>query len=338
MRTLLAVSLIILILVFTYLVHSPGTEDETYTDENQGSESGRPAHLAPGPVPDPAPEASMQSPDISAGPDKGAVRIIDMGSADDFNRAQEALEAIGVDELIKRNSQWRQSRGFAQTDPYGNLPYEQPYENFDDELLRVYAENGDMWAQQILADRIASSRPADALAWYDKAAQNGSIYAMKQMERLYSKISGTPASQSRSAELYSQQLPELHNSPDSPEQLSTAWAIVGQMAGADPSDNAAIKARIERNFSADEQASVCQTAELIYNNLLQARSSSGLGDYDREPPPFLSGTIQELSQLPCSDNYTGSTNTGTDFSSCHEIELISNGETQRAIECNQQQD
>jgi hypothetical protein len=95
--------------------------------------------------------------------------------------------------------------------------------------------------------------------------------------------------------------------------------------------------RIEQNFSADEQAHVCQIAELIYGNLAQARSSSGLGDYDRAAPPFLSGTIKELSQLPCSDNYAGSTGTGVDFSSCNEIELVSNGETQRATECNQQQ-
>ena len=101
MRTLLAVSLIILILVFSYLVYAPKTEDKTYTDEAQGTESDRPAQLAPGPAADPVPEVSVESPDISVAPNKGTVRTIDLGSDDDYNRGQEALEAIGLDEMIE---------------------------------------------------------------------------------------------------------------------------------------------------------------------------------------------------------------------------------------------
>ena len=337
MRTLLAVSLIILILDFTYLVYAPKTEDKTYTNEVQSTESGRPLPVAPGPASDPVPGVSAESPDTYMNPNKGIVRSINLGQIEDFDEALEKLQTIGMGDISKHSRTWREKRGFAPQDGDGSLLLGQPYKDMNDETLLLNAENGDMWAQQIYAERIESTHPADAISWYTAAAQNGSIYAMKKLETLYSKLAGARSNPLNLTETYKQQRADLLTSPDTPEQVSTAWAVVAQMAGADPGKNAALKSRMEQDLSADGLSRVCLIAGTLYSNLSEARITNNQGDFNRAAPPYTSGSVQELSKIPCADIYAGSKHTGPDFSACNEIELVSNGEVERAVLCNQQQ-
>lgn len=336
MRTLLAVSLIILILVFTYLVYAPETEDKPNTEESRTIEPDKPVHKTPESTSAITPRAPLKSPDISLDPDTGSDRFVDMGQIDDFDQAVEKLQAIGMGDISERSRKWREQRGFAPHDGEGNLLLEQPYSVLGDEDLRQHAENGDMWAQQIFADRIAPDRPADALDMYRMAAQNGSIHAMKQVEKLYEKLAGPQNDTGTMADTYKQQQADLLSGPNTPEQSSTAWAIVAQMAGADPSKNAALKSRLEQNFTADGQARVCLLAETIYSDLSDARINNNLGSFDRAAPPYMSGSVEELSRLPCSDIYAGSSDKGPDFSACNEVELFENGKTQLITLCNRQ--
>jgi hypothetical protein len=335
MRTILITSLITLMLVFTYLVYAPEPEDKPDTEVAKPVEPDKPAVTTPEHIPVPLPRVPVSSSGNSGDLFTGDDVSIDVGQIDDFDQAVEKLDAIGMDAISTHTRKWREQRGYAPQDGQGNLLLEKPHNNLDDDELRLQAENGDMWAQQIYADRIAPDRPADALDMYRMAAQNGSLHAMKQVEKLYAKLAGAHAEPLVAGDTYTQQRADLLAGPDTPEQAGTAWAIVAQMAGADPSKNAALKSRLEQNFSADGQARVCLLAETIYSNLLQARTNNNLGNFDRSAPPLMSGSVYELSRLPCSDIYPGLPDKGPDFSACNEIKLIENRETQLFTACNQ---
>lgn len=185
--------------------------------------------------------------------------------------------------------EWAETRGMPREDPNGNFMLEQPYQQYDDETLQALARNGDMWAQQILADRIAQERPAEAMELYRQAATSGSVFAMLKLAELSGEIAlMSPDFEFEGENAALEQYYSLRDAPVSPEVTAYAWNTVAEMAGLQ-----GLAAMVGGSRPTDALAAAgCQLASSIYTDLLEQRSANGLGGYPTDPPPFWFDTEQ----------------------------------------------
>ena len=236
------------------------------------------------------------------------------------------MDMNGIEEMLELNRNWMHQRGYPKRAADRTLLLDQPYEQFDDYTLRLYAENGDMWAMQLLADRIGSERPAEAIALYESAARHGSLYAMQKIERLYRTAGKLQPGDNADPAGVDDSLP--------PGQLGTAWAVVAQMAGANPEANGNITSRMGETYNEAELDTICRSAEEIYTRL---QSNSVRGGFDRSAPPMSTGNMEALAAVPCADKFTLPTGTfGPDFSSCKEFGRSSDSPATTVIACRKQ--
>jgi hypothetical protein len=249
---------------------------------------------APEPRPEPreAPVAVAPAAETApAGePDDGVLNIDLTGNASFFA----LFDELGLQDMEERLAQWGLQRGYPQLDDQGNPLLDQPYEQYDDDTLRAFADGDDMWAQQILAKRLADTRPAEALEWYRKAAVNGSVYAMTEMARLYRDLaysrSDTALEQDGTG---LEQEYALRDGPDSLAAIGYAWAAVAEEAGWDPLRGGMTASFVGAKLSDTQKKAACGYASSLFSDLVSARDERGLGDYDRRPPPvvFDPGTV-----------------------------------------------
>lgn len=211
---------------------------------------------------------------------------------------------------------WAATRGLPRTDANGNFILDQPYQQYDNETLAALAENGDMWAQQILADRIEHERPADAMELYRQAAAQGSVFAMLKIAELSGRIAlispdfNFENESGGSAAL--DQYYSLRDSPVPPGVVAYAWEAVAEMAGLPGF----------MNFTATElpedvMPAACDLASSIYSDLLARRASLGLGGYPADTPPawFDANSMGRTSSCEHAQAVQ------YDFSSCNEIQM-----------------
>ncbi|WP_024461725.1 hypothetical protein [Marinimicrobium sp. LS-A18] len=95
-----------------------------------------------------------------------------LANLSDSATMNEIVEAIGVSqkEIIEARA-WSQERGLS--------PESSGYKHYDNKTLQAMAENGDMYAQQKLGERLIDQREFDqAERLLRKAAINGSVYAL----------------------------------------------------------------------------------------------------------------------------------------------------------------
>ena len=177
---------------------------------------------------------------------------------------------------------WAETRGMPREDPSGNYMLEQPYQQYDDETLQALARNGDMWAQQILAGRIAELRPAEAMEYYRQAAASGSVYAMLMLAELSGRIAAmSPDFRFEDEGVALEQYYSLRDAPLAPDVTAYAWNAVAEMAGL-PGYMAMLGGA---RLSPDKLEAGCQLASSIYSDLLEQRAAKGLGGYPSDPPP-----------------------------------------------------
>lgn len=221
---------------------------------------------------------------------------------------------------------WAESRGLARKDANGVMILDQPYQQYDDATLAALADNGDMWAQQILAERIKKSRPAEAIELYREAAANGSVFAMLQLAELAGTVGAlSPDFKFEGEDAGGIQLDQYYSLRDSvtpPTTTAYAWKAVAEMAGI-PGFMGFTATRLDEA----EIASACDLAGSIYSDLLARRAAAGLGPYPSDPPPawFDPTSFQQTSgcEHPEAVNF--------DFSPCREIRYSEPGEEQVAV-------
>ena len=193
-----------------------------------------------------------------------------------------------VRDLDGKLSRWAAARGYPQLDEQGNPLLDQPYNQYDDDTLRAFADNGDMWAQQILAERLAESRPAEAAELYRQAAINGSVHAMTEMARLYRNLARSRRDTDLGGDTAAlEQTYALRDGPESLEVTAYAWAVAAEQAGWDPLRGGMVATYVAAQLNDEQRQSACDYGQALFAGLQSARSERGMGDYDRRPPPVV---------------------------------------------------
>ncbi len=229
---------------------------------------------------------------------------------------------LGVDSNTLREeiTGWMESHGMP-PDEMGELisfHLDQPYDQYDDTVLLGLAENGDMWAMQMVADKLRKERPVEALEWYRRAALAGSVSAMIHIGDLYRQLS------SQEGETYFdgneeglRQFYALSDSTESMRITSVAWSTAGAMAGRFTAGEVFMGFG-SRVLDDEEHAQACQMAESIYEDINAERQAMGYGLLDTSPFPFLieSSVFGDAGSLCASASHPP-----IDTSACIEIQL-----------------
>lgn len=269
-----------------------------------------------GPV---APDAGFPAGESRAGGSDEGLTLSDETSA----KAMMFALFMRLEEPMRR---WAQTRGLPRTDPNGMLMLDQPYQQYDDEILAALAANGDMWALQLLAERIQRARPAEAMELYRQAAARGSIYAMLRISELAESIAGLSPDFRFENEgeggLALEQYYSLRDMPVSPAVTAYAWKAVAEMAGL-PGFMALTGARLPD----EDIAAACDLAGSIYSELLERRARDGLGAYPGDPPPAWFDPSAFDTTSSCEHEQA----VQLDFSACQEIRYQESGEEEDVV-------
>lgn len=255
---------------------------------------------------EPAPVAPLEQelqPELPAGPDVLA-----------GHELMDVLAQYGFGNLEARWRDWARERGYPIVDASGARYYDQPYDQYDNLTLEGLAQNGDMWAAQILAGRIAKENPAEAIELYRQAAVDGSVYAMNEMAGLYNRIADKRREVDfKSGDMALEQVYAMRDAPVSPEVSGYAWTVVAGMAGSEPMFGDVNASQLERRMTDEQVEEACSLAQGIFDDLQSQRSARGLGDFDRSPPPMVYADNTQSSRCgqDISDNM--------DLSGCREM-------------------
>jgi hypothetical protein len=268
-----------------------------------------------------APNRSAQSP--------GAEKPIDLQINSEADLLA-AMSSLGIDDLDERMTRWELSRGYPEFDQSGNYLLDQPYQQYDEATLRGLAAADDMWAQQILAQQIATDRPAEAIEWYKRAAANGSVYAMQEVARLFHRMStqlqaqaeDTPAAAEGSAA----------QDTSSPEVTAYAWLAAAERSGWDATRGASLIPLIGRKLSQEQVTQACAMADSLRSQMSAERSSRGLQPFDRTPPPI----VYPAEEMGASTQCHADESTSFDLSGCREADVHTGTVSSRVWVCNPQ--
>lgn len=283
----------------------------------------------PAPVQPPAVETAMPPeaadvPVVAAEPEPLAAVLPETVSSAELNAL---LQQYGIGRLEGQWREWAMSRGFPVPAGSDGYAYEQPYEQYDNETLRGLADNGDMWAQQMLAKRISRSNPAEAIELYREAAIRGSVYAMSEMANLFARISDKRREvEFKSQDLALEQVYAMRDAPVAPEVSGYAWTAVAAMAGTEPMFGNIAAAQLSRQLSDEQKEEACSIASGMYDEISQRRQSLGLGDYDRKPPPIVYWD-------PAATEVCPGQAPSLDLSGCREMQIEEDGDNSSVWLC-----
>ncbi|MFK8029244.1 MAG: hypothetical protein AB8G18_03330 [Gammaproteobacteria bacterium] len=242
------------------------------------------------------------------------------------------MAEIGLDDMEQRFADWSLDHGYPFSDQTGVLLLEQPYDQYDDETLRAFADGEDMWAQQFLAKRLEKTRPAEAIDWYRKAAINGSLYAMDQLTALYGKLERARADGPNTDAVYKEQLLAVRDSAGSSQEMGFAWSMASVMAGGDPGRSRLTLDALGRNFDDEQQQRACDMATSLYSDISSERQGRGMADFSRKPPPLMMGTLGDASSLPCGGGGAAGV-PHVDTSSCEELVMVLGASENEIVVC-----
>ena len=157
---------------------------------------------------------------------------------------------------------------------------EQPYLQYDNETLQQLAQNGDMWAQQIFAERIETTRPAEAIQWYQRAAAQGSASAAVNIAAIYNSARTDFLNNANLTDtnLLEQTL-ALHDSTESPRYRAAAWIGVSNLMARRSLSSDSL-GEFGASLGSEQFAEACGMAEQLLDQFEQDARDAG-----REPPP-----------------------------------------------------
>lgn len=324
MRITLALLLVALLAAAAVLWSTRETPEPVADAIDEPREPAAPAPAATAPA-DADPVAAATAPEPAEG-DRITRLNFERGAGFD-----DLLDELGLSDLDAKQAEWGLARGYVQMDDVGNPLLDQPYGQLDDETLRSFAENGDMWAQQFLGERLASTRPAEAIEWFRKAAMNGSLHAMTEIARLYQAVGsmrGELQSEADSGGL--DQLYALKDDVNAPI-TAYAWAAVAERAGWDPLYGSMKTSHIGSQLNDDEKKEACGVATGIFDSLTEERRSAGLGEYDRRPPPVVFDVEELQTGTACLEGRST-----FDLSGCREVHVSAGEVTNKIWVCDEE--
>ncbi len=269
---------------------------------------------APTPEPETAPEPDEESYVIRSEADLAMV-----------------LRDRGLEGLMSDIAKWGAQRGYPPRDETGTLMLDQPYEQYDIATLRGLAENGDMWAQQFLAQRLEDSRPAEASEWYRRAAASGSVFAMTQLGLLYNRIASHRGGgrEFEATDDYLSQVYALKDGAVDPAVSGYAWVAAAEMTGWDPVLGGIASPVLRRQMDDDQVQEACAMAQGLRDDLMAQRERMGLGAYDRTPPPLV--IDDAAAGTDCKMPESG----GYDLSGCRKVTIEAGNDSSSVWLCNE---
>ncbi len=322
-RYLIIIGLVLSLLLGAYaLILTGDTDERPVVRVAPVSEAPRevaaPPEVAVEPEPEQAPQIVVENPDADA---DDVLRIDLSGNASFFA----LFDELGIDNVEERLGKWGMERGYPQLDDQGNPLLDQPYEQYDDDTLRAFADGEDMWAQQILAKRIAQKDPAQALEWYRKAAVNGSVNAMTEMARLYRDMAFSGKSGEAKAALNKAYGGD--NASDTLAVTGYAWTAVAELAGWDPLRGGMTAGFVGAKLTEAQKEEACDLATSLFEGVSGERNERGMGEYNQSPPPvvFDPGTVGGTG---CASNAAPRYQT-----ECREVQVSVNGQVSRLWTC-----
>lgn len=212
--------------------------------------------------------------------------------------ALQMLAELGIDnEVFQQNlAKWGHKHGVSigWMVPVEDL-LDQPYHQYDDGTLKGLADNGSMWAQQILGSRWMSKRPAEALELFRLAAAQGSLQAAASLANLYRTVRSreTPDAEAVTIE----QIVALNDSANSPDIMSYAWSVVEEKMWQAP-----VSPRV--TLTQENIATACDLADSLYQDLLETRRQNGLGEFNIATPPMFIPTLLGTEGSSCYPTYS----------------------------------
>lgn len=290
--------------------------------------------VASGPAPAPAAGAATPASDTRPAAQPASGRAPQSGEAPlrfDVNSEAElvaAMRRLGIEDLDQLMTSWAITHGYPEYDQAGNYLLDQPYQQYDEQTLRGLADADDMWAQQILAEKIADDRPAEALELYKRAAVNGSVYAMQEMARLYHRMSNQLRDLSASADTNALEQ-EFAVRDAAPEVSAYAWLAAAEQSGWDATRGASLIPMIGRRLSPEQVTEACALAQTLRSQIDSERAARGLQPYDRTPPPIVYPAAEIGAATDCSPDDA----LPYDMSGCREVDLRTGSTSTRVWVC-----
>jgi hypothetical protein len=225
---------------------------------------------------------------------------------------QLALDALGTsnDEI----EAWARSRGFppATYTSSPGMPLERNYRTERDARLLELAEEGDVWAMQILAARIAPEMPLEAIDWYRKAVIQGSAFAAFKLGGLYQEIARWAMINQDDRE----EVLEIVQREDPLAYSSLAWLLIAEYeAGLPPGAMSATLA----GFQSPDDAILnsCSRAATILAEIHAQREALGITVIGHKPPLAIELPPEETAGYCPPDVFPRA-----DFSGCETIRLV----------------
>jgi hypothetical protein len=258
---------------------------------------------------------------LDAGIAPDGVREFRVESEEEY---QLALEALGTsnDDI----EAWARSRGFppqTYTSSPGT-PLARSYRRERESVLQELADDGDIWAMQFLAARIAPDRPLEAERWYREAAVRGSAHAAFKLGGLYREVATWIGVNHDDRE----EVLEIARREDPLAYSSLAWLLVAEYeAGLPPG---AMSATLTRFHEPDEGiVAACERAAKLLAGLAEERAERGLEAPPRRRPPLAVELPPEETEGYCDPEVFPR----TDYAGCQAVRLVGEAGTVTAHRC-----
>ena len=238
-------------------------------------------------------------------PENGVPRL---NGAEDLIKLLDDIGIAGND-AVAAALEWRQQHGFlGPATDLGLLPDDAPrsrYEMLDDEQLDALSIEGEVGATQTIAARSVMLDPFYAMDMYERAAAQGSTFALLRIASLRDTFSNAQLDAYQSDPDYLRKLSELRRSK--PETLSAeafGYAFAAVRDGGLPvidGDLLRWLRRLMANVPLNMDEVACRQSEQIFVEISTARRRLGLPPVNASLPPVFFAIPYAADQLPCAD-------------------------------------
>lgn len=218
-----------------------------------------------------------------------------------------AVKTADAPALVRAGEHWLEERGY----PPGyrlltpGTPENELIAQADDAELLILAGNGDLDAMHELAERSLRDRqdPLEALAWYDRAIVNGSLYAMLRTADLITTLTDPALSGFVSEPAWTAAVDELNSQGPAPAERALGWALAAVTMGGYALLDAANAGRIatlSQSLDAAGRDRACEIAQDYVLDAAASRRAKGNAVFAIELPAFAISIDAPAAALPCS--------------------------------------
>lgn len=201
---------------------------------------------------------------------------------------------------------WLLARGYPETYRIwgDNSPLKavSEYADMGNARLLTVAGGGNIEAMYELAERRMRDDPLDALAWYDQAIVNGSVYAMIKTANLLESINDPQLQDFLNNARWRNALEMLNKETPAPIEKALAWSLaaitIGGYAILDNQHANRIR-RLSAQLDAKTIQNACDVAQEYLLDTAAARRALGGAVFSTEQPPIAVTTPNPASVIPC---------------------------------------